>query len=44
MASTQPIEMKNYYLEKYFGEDRLFDVGVLISLTLFCIMFGVAFI
>ena len=38
------IEMKNYYLEKYFGEDRLFNVGVLVSLTLFCIMFGVAFI
>ena len=23
MASTQPIELKNYYLEKYFGEERL---------------------
>ena len=44
MASTQTIEMKNYYLEKYFGEDRLFNVGVLISLTLLCVMFGVAFI
>jgi ech hydrogenase subunit A len=42
MASTQTIEMKNYYLEKYFGEDRLFNVGVLISLTLLCVMFGVA--
>src|SRR5512139_2072848 len=44
MASTQPIELKNYYLGKYFGEDRLFTVGVLISLTLLCIMFGVALI
>ena len=44
MASTQTIKLKNYYLEKYFGEDRLFNVGVLISLTLLCVMFGVAFI
>lgn len=44
MASTQTIQMKNYYLEKYFGEDRLFNVGVLISLTLLCVMFGVVFI
>ena len=44
MASTQPIAMRNYYLEKYFGEDRLFNVGVLVSMVLFCVMFGVAFI
>lgn len=44
MASTQTIKLKNYYLEKYFGEERLFNVGVLISLTLLCVMFGVAFI
>jgi len=44
MASAQSIQMKNYYLGEYFGEDRLFTVGVLISLTLLCIMFGVAFI
>ena len=44
MASTQTIRLKNYYLEKYFGEDRLFNVGVLVSLTLLCVMFGVAFI
>jgi ech hydrogenase subunit A len=44
MASAQTIQLKNYYLGKYFGEDRLFTVGVLISLTLLCIMFGVAFI
>jgi ech hydrogenase subunit A len=44
MASTQTIKLKNYYLEKYFGESRLFYAGVLISLTLLCVMFGVAFI
>ena len=44
MASTQTIELKNYYLEKYFGEDRLFIIGVIVSLTLVFIMFGVAFL
>jgi ech hydrogenase subunit A len=44
MASTQPIAMRNYYMEKYFGEDRLFAVGVLVSMVLFCVMFGVAFL
>ena len=34
MASTQPIELRNYYLEKYFGEERLFNIGVFVSLTL----------
>jgi ech hydrogenase subunit A len=42
MASTQTIELKNYYLEKYFGEERLFYVGVFVSLTLMFIMFGAA--
>jgi ech hydrogenase subunit A len=44
MASTQTIQLKNYYLEKYFAEDRLFAIGFLISVTLLCVMFGVAFI
>jgi ech hydrogenase subunit A len=44
LASTQTIQLKNYYLERYFGEDRLFYVGVLVSITLLCVMFGVAFI
>ena len=44
MASTQTIELKNYYLEKYFGEDRLFMIGVIVSLTLVFVMFGVAFL
>jgi ech hydrogenase subunit A len=42
MASTQPIQLKNYYLERYFGENVLFNVGVIVSLTLVFIMFGVA--
>jgi len=42
MESTQTIELKNYYLEKYFGEERLINVGVFVSLTLTFIMFGVA--
>lgn len=42
MASTKAIELKNYYLEKYFGENVLFNAGMLISLTLVLIMFGVA--
>jgi ech hydrogenase subunit A len=42
MASTQTIELKNYYLEKYFGEERLFNVGLFVSLTLMFIMFGAA--
>ncbi|HZV82241.1 MAG TPA: proton-conducting transporter membrane subunit, partial [Geobacteraceae bacterium] len=42
MASTRTIELKNYYLESYFGEERLINVGVFVSLTLAFIMFGVA--
>jgi ech hydrogenase subunit A len=42
MASNQGIELKNYYLEKYFGEDRWFVIGVVICLTLLFVMFGVA--
>jgi len=44
MASTQTIELKNYYLEKYFGENRLFNVGVFVCVTLLFVMFGVAFL
>lgn len=42
MAATQPIQLKNYYLRQYFGEERLFFIGVFVSLTLIFIMFGVA--
>jgi ech hydrogenase subunit A len=44
MASTQTIELKNYYVEKYFGESRLFMAGVIVCLTLIFVMFGVAFL
>ncbi|HET6419211.1 MAG TPA: proton-conducting transporter membrane subunit, partial [Geobacteraceae bacterium] len=42
MASTQPIQLRNYYLQKYFGEERLSNIGIFVSLTLIFIMFGVA--
>lgn len=42
MASTQAIELRNYYMTKYFGEERLCNVGIFVSLTLLFIMFGVA--
>ena len=44
MASTQKIELKNYYLERFFGENVLFNAGVFVSLILLFIMFGVAII
>lgn len=44
MASTQAIELRNYYLTKYFGEERWCNVGIFVSLTLMFIMFGVALI
>jgi ech hydrogenase subunit A len=44
MASTQTIRLRNYYLQKYFGEERLFMTGVLVSVTLIFVMFGVAFL
>ncbi|HJV65379.1 MAG TPA: proton-conducting transporter membrane subunit [Geomonas sp.] len=42
MGATLPVELRNYYLERYFGEERLCNVGVFVSLTLTFIMFGVA--
>jgi ech hydrogenase subunit A len=42
MATTGTIELKNYYLEQYFGEERLFNVGLFIALTLTFMMFGAA--
>jgi ech hydrogenase subunit A len=44
MESSQTIELKNYYLEKFFGENVLFNAGVFIALVLLVIMFGVAII
>jgi ech hydrogenase subunit A len=42
MASSQPIALRNYYMEKYFGENKLFNAGVFVAVTLLFIMFGVA--
>ncbi|MBP1749362.1 MAG: ech hydrogenase subunit [Deltaproteobacteria bacterium] len=42
MASSQPIGLRNYYMEKYFGETRLLNAGVFVAVTLLFIMFGVA--
>ena len=41
-AKTQVIQLRNYYLERYFGEERLFNVGLFASVILTLIMFGVA--
>ena len=41
MASSQPIQLRNYYMEKYFGENRMFNAGVYVAMTLLFIMFGV---
>jgi ech hydrogenase subunit A len=43
-SSTQKIELKNYYLARYFGEERMSNVGVFLALTLIFIMFGAAVI
>ena len=42
MDQKQTADLKNYYLTKYFGEDVLVNIGVIISLTLIFIMFGVS--
>ncbi|HOC38040.1 MAG TPA: proton-conducting transporter membrane subunit [Thermodesulfobacteriota bacterium] len=41
MNSRQPVQMKNYYLQRYFNEEVLFAAGVVISITFLLIMFGV---
>jgi len=42
MGKAGEIEIKSYYMEKYFGENVLFPVGVYLALTFVFIMFGVA--
>lgn len=42
MGKVGEIEIKSYYMEKYFGENVLFPVGVYLALTFVFIMFGVA--
>ena len=34
MGTVKAMDMKDYYLEKYFGEGKLFRIGVIISLFL----------
>jgi len=38
------MQMHGYYLEKYFGEQRLFKFGVVICLALMVFMLVAAFI
>lgn len=40
--SIKDMEMKNYYLDKYFGEARLYRCGVLICFILLVFMLGVS--
>ena len=42
MDQKQTADLKNYYLTNYFGEDVLSNIGIIVSLTLIFIMFGVA--
>jgi len=44
VGDAKDMEMKSYYLEKYFGEGRLFKFGVMISIIFVIIMLGVMFI
>ncbi len=44
VGGAKDMEMKSYYLEKYFGEPRLFKFGVMICLIFIIIMLGVMFI
>jgi ech hydrogenase subunit A len=39
---VREMEMKNYYLERYFGEKKLYKVGAIICLVLIVAMLGVA--
>lgn len=41
MARRQSADLKNYYLEKYFGENVLFDAGIFLALAFVLVMFGV---
>jgi len=39
-GAIRNMEMRNYYLEKYFGEKRFFAAGVVISIILILMMLG----
>lgn len=41
LGTPRSFAVRNYYLERYFGEEKLFGAGVLSCLSLILIMFGV---
>jgi ech hydrogenase subunit A len=43
-GSIQNMEMKNYYLEKYFGEDKLTNTGLVLCSIFMLAMIGAAFL
>jgi len=43
-GAVQNMEMKNYYLEKYFGEKVLYKIAIPVSIILLIIMFGCLYI
>jgi ech hydrogenase subunit A len=43
-GKTYSLSMNNYYMENLFGEEKLFNPGVFIGLTLLILMFGVCFL
>ncbi|MCK9583162.1 MAG: hypothetical protein M0Q46_06100 [Endomicrobiales bacterium] len=40
MNVTKKLELRNYYLEEFFGEHRLFGMGVAITLVVLIVMFS----
>ena len=40
MNVTQKLELRNYYLDEFFGEKRLFGTGVVITLVVLIVMFS----
>ncbi|AHF10088.1 MULTISPECIES: proton-conducting transporter membrane subunit [Dehalobacter] len=44
LGLTREITMRSFYLENIFGESKLFKLGVVISIVLIIIMFGVGII
>ena len=41
LGATRDVSMRSFYLENIFGEDKLFKLGVVSSIVLIIIMFGV---
>jgi ech hydrogenase subunit A len=41
---VEELKLRNYYFENYFGEDRMTKIGILASVLLLAVMFGVTFI